>query len=315
MHSKQRRTLRPLTLSALLLAALASLSGCAKEAQEPLRFGLLPDSDSLPFLVAKAEGLFEAQGLSVELVQFTSPVERDAAFQAGAVDGVISDLIAAALAAQGGFDVRVTSVTDGRYGIVSAPGSSAELAALKGKAVGLSSNTIIQYLVDTAIARAGMAWGDIERMAVPKIPVRMELLVGGQVAAAGLPEPFLTVARQRGGALIASCEDYELDAAIVLFDKKALDAKAGAIIKLYKAYWQAAQNINGNPDAYRDFLVKEAKFPAEIRDAYVFVTYRKPALPALGNVEAALAWMRGNGLLTAAIEAKALLDDRAVRGW
>ncbi len=313
MHYTPRALYRSLTI--LALTAFLALSGCAKEAQGPLRFGLLPDSDSLPFLVAKAEGLFEAQGLSVELVQFMSPVERDAAFQAGAVDGVVSDLIAAALAAQGGFEVRVTSVTDGRYGIVSAPGSSAELAALKGKTVGLSSNTIIQYLVDTAIARAGMAWGDIERMAVPKIPVRMELLVGGQVAAAGLPEPFLTVARRRGGSLVASCEEYELDAAIVLFSKKALDAKAGAITKLYKAYWQAAQKINGNPDAYRDFLVKEAKFPEEIRDAYVFVSYRKPVLPALDNVEAALAWMRGNGLLTAAIEAKGLLDDRAVRGW
>ncbi|HAE20885.1 MAG TPA: ABC transporter substrate-binding protein [Spirochaetaceae bacterium] len=306
-----RKNTNTLTLSLLM----AALSGCAKEAPLPLRFGLLPDSDSLPFMVAKAEGLFEAQGLSVELVQFTSPVERDAAFQAGAVDGVISDLIAAALATQGGFDVRVTSVTDGRYGIVSAPGGSAELNSLKGKAVGLSSNTIIQYLVDTAIERAGMARGDIERMAVPKIPVRMELLVGGQVAAAGLPEPFLTVAQQRGAALIASCEEYKLDAAIVLFDKKALDAKAGAITKLYKAYWQAAQKINANPDAYRDFLVHEAKFPAETRDAFVFVSYRKPVLPALQNVEAALAWMRGNGLLTADLEAKSLLDDRALRGW
>jgi NitT/TauT family transport system substrate-binding protein len=313
MHYTLRTLYRSLTI--LALTALLALSGCAKEAPRPLRFGLLPDSDSLPFMVAKAEGLFEAQGALIELVQFTSPVERDAAFQAGAVDGVISDLIAAALGTQGGFDLRVTSVTDGRYGIVAAPGQPSELSALKGKAVGLSSNTIIQYLVDTAIERAGMAQGDIERTAVPKIPVRMELLVGGQVAAAGLPEPFLTVARQRGGSLVASCEDYELDAAIVLFDKKALDAKAGAITKLYKAYWQAAQKINANPDAYRDFLVKEAKFPAETRDAFVFVTYRKPVLPALKNVEAALAWMRGNGLLTASLEAKSLLDDRAIRGW
>ncbi|TFG79979.1 MAG: ABC transporter substrate-binding protein, partial [Spirochaetales bacterium] len=135
-----------IALAALALFSLAP-AWSAGTAGAPLRFGILPDSDSIPFMVAQAENLFAAEGVNVEIVRFTSPVERDAAFQAGAVDGVISDVIAAALAVQGGFDVRIVSVTDGRYGLVAAPGGSKDPLALKGKSIGLSTNTIIQYLV------------------------------------------------------------------------------------------------------------------------------------------------------------------------
>lgn len=301
--------------SALALAAAFALGSCAPKPAPALKFGILPDTDSLPFMAAAAQGLFEKHGVQVELVRFTSPVERDAAFQAGAVDGVISDLVAAALAVRGGFGVKVVSVTDGRYGVAAAPGGATGMAALKGQAVGLSTNTIIQYLVDSAAARAGLAPQDIQRTAVPKIPVRMELLLGGQVAAAGLPEPFLTVAKSRGAVVVASCEDYGLDAGVVLFDAKALDAKAESVRRLLQAYWQAASDINAKPDSYRDFLVSDAKFPADVRDVFRFVTYRKPILPAAANVEAALAWMRSIGILEGELDPASLLDDRALRGW
>lgn len=281
----------------------------------PLRFGILPDSDSMPFMVAEAEGLFAAEGLKAELVLFKSPVERDAAFQAGALDGVISDTIAAALAVQGGFDVRIVSVTDGRYGLVASPGSSSDPAVLRGKPIGLSTNTIIQYLVDLVLENAGVSSKDIVRTAVPKIPVRLELLLGGQTAAAGLPEPFLTVALERGATLVASSETMRLDAGIVLFTKKALDERGEDITRLLKAYWKAAAEINAAPDGYRHFLVDKAGFPEEIRGSYRFVTYRKPVLPGEPEVEAVLEWMRASGLLKTALSPAALLDPRALAGW
>ncbi|GHV05698.1 hypothetical protein FACS189485_13080 [Spirochaetia bacterium] len=63
---------------------------------EPLRVGIMPDADSLPFMVARDEGFFIAEGVNVELVNFQNPQERDAAIQAGRLDASISDLLAAA---------------------------------------------------------------------------------------------------------------------------------------------------------------------------------------------------------------------------
>jgi NitT/TauT family transport system substrate-binding protein len=301
-------------------AAAVVMALCAgavfADAAAELRVGVLPDVDSLPLLVADAEGRFAAEGVRVRLVRFTTAMERDAALQAGAVDGVVSDLLAAALAAQAGFDVRVASLTDGRYGIVTAPGSGITTAAgLANVPIGISTNTIIQYATDTLLSRAGLAREAIAGTAVPKIQVRMELLLSGQLKAACLPEPLLTVARARGAALISASDDAGFKAGVILFTRACLDSRLADARGFYKAYWKAAQAVNASPDSYRDFLVRQASFPEEARSAFVFVSYKAPRLPDPADVAAVISWMRGRGLLTGDVDGARLLDGRAVTGW
>ncbi len=301
----------------VLVILLAPLGvGAAWGAPAELRIGVLPDVDSLPLLVADAEGRFDAEGVKVHLSRFTTAVERDAAFQAGAVDGVVSDLLGAALAAQAGFDVRVTSLTDGRYGIVSAPGSGiANAAGLAGVPVGISTSTIIQYATDVLLKRAGLTPDQIVGMAVPKIQVRMELLLAGQLKAACLPEPLLSVARARGATLIAASDESGFGAGVLLFSRKVLDTRLADVRALYAAYWKAAQAVNANDAAYRSFLVEKAAFPKEIRDQFRFVRYHAPRLPEISDVRDVLAWMKGKGLLSKDIDPATLLDGRAIAGW
>jgi len=301
----------------LLALALLPLASCARtEESSPIRLGIMPDADSLPFMVAADEGLFTREGIEVELVSFANAQERDAAMQSGRLDGTISDLLAAAFSAAGGFDVVVTSVTDGRYGIAAAPGSAAAAPAdLKGKSIGMSTNTIIQYAVDSLMAEAGVPSDAWTTTAVPKIPVRMEMLLAGQVDAAGLPEPFLSVAAARGARILATTDEAGIDAAVVLFFKRFVDGHLADVKKLYHAYDDARQRINADPDKYRDFLVEKASFPEEARASYSFVAYRKPSLPAESQVEAVLEWMNARGLLSREIKAREMLDGRAVAGW
>jgi len=299
-----------------ILALLSSLALSCAPKPGPLRLGIMPDADSLPFLVAEAEGLFAQKGVGVELVSFANAQERDAAFQAGRLDGAISDLLAAALLSAGGFEVRVTSVTDGRYGIVAAPGlplgSARELA---GRRVGLSTNTIIQYSVDAIAAAAGLTPEAYATVAIPKMPVRMEMLLSGQVDAAGLPEPFLTTAVARGATLVGTTEQYGVDAAVILFSKAFLDGRLDEVRRLYAAYAEAARRINADEAAYRAFLVERAAFPAEAREAYRFVRYREPTPPDPVQVGAAIAWLEARGLLAKAVDPAGLIDARAVGAW
>ncbi len=281
-----------------------------------LRVGILPDADSLPLLVAEAEGLFAKEGARVELVTFKAAVERDAALQSGAVDGVISDLLAAALAVQGGFELRVTSLTDGRYGIVTAPGSGLDKPEqLRGVEVGISSNTIIEYATHSLLFAAGVPVAEIKGLPVPKIPVRMELLLTGQLKAACLPEPLLSAAQARGARLVAASDDAGLRAGVLLFTKKSLDTRLADITAFYRAYATAAARINADPAKYRPFLVDKAGFPAEVKDSYRFVRYEKPRLPSEADVRAVVAWMRSRGLLAAEVQPAAILDGRALSGF
>lgn len=308
--------------SALIVLALVSLSLSVfpllaqGTGSTELRVGILPDADSLPLMVAESSELFQAEGVRVRLVRFQNPVERDAAFQSGAVDGIIGDIIGAALAVQGGFQVRITSLTDGRYGIVVGPDSPARnLQDLAGKSIGLSSNTIIQYMVDSFMTAAGVPASRIQGLPVPRMPVRLEMMLAGQTAGAGLPEPLLTVARIRGGRVLAATDDRGLKAGVLLFSLTALETKMPQIKSMYRAYWKAAQNINAGPDTYRPFLVDKAGFPAEAAAVYRFVRYEKPRMPSDPDIAQVLAWMREKNLLRETLSPASLLDGRALSGW
>jgi NitT/TauT family transport system substrate-binding protein len=302
----------------LLFFQLAVLGICFAGAA-PLRVGILPDADSLPFMVARDEGYFTREQVDVELVIFQNPQERDAAIQAGRLDGAISDLLAAAFLNAGGFDLKVTSLTDGRYGIVGAPQFPGRtLRDLRGKRIGLSTNTIIQYAVDALLEGAGVPMTAYEAVAIPRMPLRMEMVLAGQIDAVSLPEPLLTAAVERGGILMATTDTTGIDAGILLFSKRVLDNRLAEVTRFYRAYYQAAQAINANPGAYRDFLVEKAAFPAEVRNAYRFVTYRKPALPTVDQIDRALAWLKNRKLLEANLTAEDLIDRRiagAASSW
>ena len=280
-----------------------------------LKLGIFADADSLPFMLCETENIFAAEGADVELVRFQSAVERDSAFQAGSVDGIISDVLSALLSVQGGFSVKITSLTDGRYGIVAAPSSKAtRLSDLAGQPIGISSNSVIHYMVDSFMTQAGVPPSGINLLPVPKMPVRLEMLLAGQTAAAGMPEPFLTTARVRGARLLASTDDYGLGAGVLVFSGNALASRLRDIVKLYKAYWLAAQKINTSPEAYRSLLVKKAGFSDEAAKAYVFVVYKKPRLPSPDDIERAAKWLAAKGLLKTSVEMDALFDKRPIEG-
>jgi NitT/TauT family transport system substrate-binding protein len=284
--------------------------------QEPLRVGIMPDADSLPFMVARDEGFFTDEGVAVELINFSNPQERDAAIQASRLDASISDLLAAAFFTAGGIDMKVTSLTDGRYGIVGSPQLNIKsLRDLRNKRIGLSANTIIQYTVDAQLESAGISMAEYEAVSVPRMPLRLEMILSGQIEAVSLPEPLLTAAVAQGGVLLSTTETTGIDAGVLLFSKKCLDTRLLDVQRFYRAYYRAAQKINADPDAYRNYLVEKASFPADVRDTYQFVHYRKPGLPSTDQINRALTWLKSRKLLEVELIPSDLTDGRAVTEW
>ncbi|MDR1428933.1 MAG: ABC transporter substrate-binding protein [Spirochaetaceae bacterium] len=299
----------------LLLAILAG-KGPSLFAS-PLRVGIFLDIDSLPLLAARDEGFFTREGVAVELVVFQNPQERDAALQAGRLDGAVSDLLAASFFAAGGFDYKITSLTDGRYGIVGSPFSENRgLAGLRGKRVALSTNTIIQYTVDTLFAEAGIPIS-YEPVSVPRMPLRLELVLSGQVEAAGLPDPLLSAAVSRGAPLLAVIDTSNaspIDPGVILFSKRILDSRLEDVRRFYRAFYRAGRSINANQEAYRDYLVEKVNFPRELKDSYRFISYRRPSLPDPSQLEKVFAWLRERRLLAVNLRPEDLLDSRPVDG-
>ena len=278
---------------------------------EPIVIGTLPTEDALPLWVAESEGLFTEAGLDVEIVVFPAAQERDTAFTSGAIDAFMGDIIASANLEAAGSGVALATVmlgqtpAEGRFGIAVAPGSEATtLADLAGVPVGTSSASIQEYVLDGLMAAAGVPAEDVAKEIVPKVPVRYDLLMNGQIAAAALPEPFLSLAELEGATILADDTTGENLTQTVLGvsdEYVALPGGMVAVRALLDAWDEAAGRVNADPDAYRALLVEMARLPEPLIDTYEINTYPMAEAPTAEMVDPVLAWMRDNELLSADI--------------
>jgi len=311
------RSVRTFMAAALSLMLAFGLVACAPAAETPatpstpasaaIRIGTLPTEDSLPLWVAERDGLFKKAGLDVTITVFQSAQERDAALTAGAIDGLMGDLIAVATLRAGGVPVKATTVmlgatpAEGRFGIVAKPGSKADsLEDLAGVPVGTSSATIQEYVLDGLMKEAGVDAADVKKEEVKKVPVRFELLMNGGVAAAALPEPFLSLAEKSGAKVLADdTKGANLSQTILVFSDKFLGdvANATAVGKLLGVWDEAVGTVNAAPESFRGLLVEKARLPEPLKDTYKVNTYPKAALPTTAEVAAVLEWMKAEGLL------------------
>lgn len=297
---------RRLVVPFLVIAALfAGVSLAAPSKAPVLKFGTLPTEDALPLWAAEAQGLFAAADLPFEMLTFPSAQERDTAFTSGAIDAFMGDLIAAALLRNAGVGAAVATLmlgatpAEGRFGIVAAPGSGVtDLKALAGVPVATSSGTIQEYVLDGLMRQAGVT--DVRKEEVKKVPVRFELLMNGQVKAAALPEPLLSLAEKQGAKLLADDTAGENLTQTVLVVSQRYLAKPGGregVRKLLGVWDRGADAVNRDPSSWRATLVEKARLPKLIQDSYRVNHYPKNQLPSRAEVEAVLGWMKTKGLL------------------
>jgi NitT/TauT family transport system substrate-binding protein len=268
-----------------------------------LRFGLLPVVDTLPLIVGQQEGHFAAQGISLKLISFQSALERDAALQAGQLDGYFGDMLNTLLLIQSGEKIRIitsayhTQPAYRMFGIAAAPGAGLkDVEALKGKAVAISRATIIEYLLDRLLMARQLPPGFVEKQEIKKIPIRLQMLLCDQVPAALLPEPLLTLAESKGAKVLLDDRSLDMTETVLALEKGRLDRQAELAARFLQAYGRAVAQINQNPDAFKSLLVSRTHFPESIRDRYRVPRFPPVALPSSADIDATQSWLRQNKL-------------------
>jgi len=293
-------------LAGMLIVMLAlAASGCQTEstdkkaALQEITIGLMPDVDSMPFIIAQEKGYFKEEGINVTIQQFKSAMDRDSALQSGNLDGAISDLLAVAFAKAGGFDVKVTSFTDGSYKLIAGANETANnVADLQGKDVAVSKNTIIEYVTDQILMANQMTDSNINKVVIPQIPTRLEMLQNGKLAAATLPEPMASIAIQNGCKLLSSSDQLAINPGVILFTNKAIEGKKPEIQAMYRAYNKAVAYLNTQArENYIDLLIEKGGFPPAAKDALLIPTYREAALPAEKDVVDCIQWLNHKELI------------------
>jgi len=283
-------------------------------AEGAIRLGILPVLDTLPLHVAVAEGFFEKQGLTVQLVPFDSALERDAAMQAGQLEAYFGDMVNTVLVVQGGVPMRMVTVSyvsrpgQRQFAVVGRPGLDAvSLHALPSGTLALSNATIMEYLLDLMEERGLVPKGRFERLEVKKIPIRMQMLLGGRLDLAILPEPLVSLAESQGARVYADDQSLDVPLTVIGILDRFLQDPAGVGERFLAAYGEAVAALSRDPEKYRKLLAESCRIPESLRDTFRIPAFPRPGLPPKAEVERLLSWMGSRGLVNRPLKADDLV--------
>ncbi len=309
MKKEISRLLLPL-LTVLILPI--SLVGCSLfedpvDYNQPIRIGLLPIIDSVPFYAAEADGLFEENGLNVQLETFASAAERNVALQAGAIDGQLADLIATGLLNNDEHLVQIVKTTyrandeKGMIALIAGKNSDVKSPAdLKGKEVGISSNSLIEYHLDMYLDEAGINRSDIVKVEIASIPTRFELLSAGQLETAILPEPLTTLAVKFGGTIIMDDQNSRLGLSVLEFKKDFIDDHPRLVQLIVEIHDTSISNINSNPSNYEHLLSEKARLPEVLQESFRMPPFPVGDVPTEAEIKRSNDWLLSKGLIDSA---------------
>lgn len=270
-----------------------------------IKIALIPVLDIIPIFVAQQNGYFASQGIEVETVPVKSPQERDVLIQTGQVDAVLTDLQSVGLLNKDA--PRVKAVYTSRRPFPEAPlfrilaGPKTNIASpadLKGVEIGISHNTVIEYLVDRILAGEGLAEADIAKIEIGAITVRYEQLMNGNIQAAVLPDPLAQGAIAAGAKLVVDDSKYaNFSQSVLTFTTDALAAKPEAVTKFLAAWEQAVTELNAHPEQYRSILIEQGRVPQNLQDSYEMPPFPTRGVPSEAEVADVAAWLKAKSLV------------------
>ena len=305
----------------ILIVVAALIGPLPAIAQQPLRIALLPIIDSLPFYVANQYNYFEEARVKVAPVAVASAAERDQLMQTGQIDGMLNEIISSANFNRDQPRVRiVTVVRTARpdyplFRLLAAPGSVYPgVNALADVPVAISRHTIIEYVTDRLLQKAGLAPEQIRKQSVPAIPERYQLLVQGRLPAATLPDPLAMSAIQAGAVLVADdtvVADFSLS--ILTFAIAAIEDKPDQIQGFITAWHRAVETLNADPRSHRALMLEKIRVPPNVRTSFRIPPFERDRVPTEAQWQDVMEWMLSRGLLSTPLPYRDSVTERFIR--
>jgi NitT/TauT family transport system substrate-binding protein len=283
----------------------------------------------LPLLVARDEGFFRDQGLDVEIVRTPGSGQRDSDHQAlranifdrtmeslydqGACDqfrmcewGVMKRAVESNVA-PGHRPAKIVALGSAMssFAIVSAPKSRIyEPEQLKDKPIAVSpfngSHFTTLKLLEGFLKRE-----QIKTTFAGTMKERLEAVAKGEVAAASLMEPWISIAEKRGLRVLIESHSTRSEAAGDELDGPTLT-------KMFRAEAAAAEAIDRNPAKHAHYLIEEAGGLLDLEDLKLERILNAPPEPyTRERFDHTYQWTLGWGLVPAGATYENTVDNRA----
>ncbi|MFO7594865.1 MAG: ABC transporter substrate-binding protein, partial [Desulfocurvibacter africanus] len=188
------------------------------------------------------------------------------------------------------------------FGLATSPRKAGlTLGALSKNSVGISRATIMELLLQRMEAAYAIPAGALVPLEVKKIPIRMQMLLAGEIDLALLPEPLLSLAESKGGTVLATDQNLAMPLTVLcLADRLAADrATLDSFLAVYR---EALRRIAAEPEKYRGLMAETGRIPPELRDSFPMYRYPDPRLPTSQEIKDVQDWMLAKGLLAQPIQ-------------
>lgn len=238
------------------------------------RIGIQPWIGYGAWWVAQDQGIFEKHGLEkVELTNFTTDDQINAAFAGGKIDGINLATHSALRYAAQGIDLKIVLVEDVSTTADAVLGGKGveTIKDLKGKRVAYEEGTTSDILLSYALAENGMTKEDIKPVPMAAADAGTAF-IAGRVDAAVTYEPYLTTARKRDKAvklIYSAGENPGLISDAFAVKAETLEKKPGQVAALVKSWGEAVSSYDKDKGAAQAIIAKQVGSPvADLETAF-----------------------------------------------
>lgn len=275
---------------AFLVSSSLLISGVKVQAQEDgnetavdLLVGVMPATDSAPIFWADEYGLFEEAGISVQVELFTNATNQQSSAQTQQIDVYMASLVEFLIARENNSDAgAITTTTDGVFPIVVSP----EYDGSDEVKIGLMEISVTNYIADLFLTDYVL-----DKQFIAEVPLRIQMLLAGELDMAVLPEPMASNAAAQGLDKILISESQDFSPNVMIFNQETLENDATKVAAFHTAYNAAVEAMEGQEDAVRALLIERLGLDAAIQDDIILPTYHLTRLPSEEYVEEARAWV------------------------
>ena len=242
---------------AVLLLIWSSLSP-RTAVDEPIRIATNPWPGYEFLHLADKKGFFKEEGVNVRLVRFSALEDARRAYERGQVDGMAATLVDLLQAREHGRLAKIIFATDFSNGsdIIVARKDIHSLADLKGKKIGVESESFSLYVIARALEQAHLSLDDVKLESMDQLNIA-EALLKGEIDATHTYPPYSTELMKHQDQVVQLFDSAQMPGEIldiVAIDPALITDRPEDIQAMRRAWDKAVAYGKAHPDEANDIM-------------------------------------------------------------
>jgi len=243
--------MKPFSLLGLIFITFL-LCACGKKETPPVEIAINPWPGYEFLFLAEQKGFFIEVGLNAKLVQLGSLSDAQRSYVNGYTDGLASTVIEAVQAQTlGNEPLEIVMVPDYSNGgdVIITRKEFSNISELKGKKIGCEVSSLGIFLLQRALAKAGLSLNDVNIVNVEQM--NGESLMQNKTIDAFISYPPVSINILKQDEFHIVFSSVEIPKEIIdtiSISKKALAENPGFVPKLHKVWQMALEHYQHNPE-------------------------------------------------------------------